>query len=227
MLKIKICILAGLSIFLHGCVTTSNTGSEASTRTAFDRAIGKCAAAFLVGSLGGAALGALIGGGRKGIATGAIAGTAVAAGQCAILISVAAEEDKKKIRDAELAALQANSNNSRKFETKSGKTATVKTTVSAAPLPTAKTQPKKQAIVKQEPASAPSNNTADEQSGAGETEETPNVQEISQLAFAETQSSFTECKFTELLIEVEGAQTNTDKQKWCKGADGSWQPVVT
>lgn len=229
MLKTKFFILAASSIFLHGCVTTSNTastGSEPPVRTAFDRAIGKCAAAFLIGSLGGAALGGLFGG-RKAIATGAIAGTALAAGQCAILVNLAAKEDKKKIRDAELAALQANSNNSRKFTTKSGKTATVNTTVSAAPLPATKTQPKKQEIAKQVPASTPPSNTADNQSGAGEAKKTQNVQDISQLAFAEAQNSYTECKFTELLIDVDGSKTNTEKQKWCKIQDGTWQPIVT
>ena len=103
----------------------------------------------------------------------------------------------------------------------------MQTTVTVAPLPTAKTQPKKQTIAKQEPASTSSNNIENNQPDAGETANDPDVQEISQLAFAETQNSYTECKFTELLIDVEGSQTNTDKQKWCKGTDGSWQPIVT
>jgi hypothetical protein len=99
-----------------------------------DRAIGECVARVAVG----AAVGALIGGvagGKNSAGRGALVGGAVGVGRCAILMQVAAAEDRARIREAELAAVQSNASQTRTIKTKAGKTASVRTQIAQAPIP--------------------------------------------------------------------------------------------
>jgi hypothetical protein len=125
---------AASSVALQGCVTTS--GQYAATETATERAIGQCAASLIISAGVGAIIGAAIGGSDTA-GQGALIGAAVGAGACAVLLQVAAEEDKQQLRAAERAAVLANASRSTTIRTKSGKAARVSTKVTPAPVPRA------------------------------------------------------------------------------------------
>lgn len=118
---------------LSGCATGSG-GGQVARSTAMDRAIGECFAGIAVGT----ALGAIVGGiagGRNAAGRGALIGGAVGVGRCAILMEVAAAEDRARIRQAELAAIRANASQTRVMTTRSGKRAAVRTEIGPAPVP--------------------------------------------------------------------------------------------
>lgn len=126
--------IAAAATALQGCVTTS--GQYAAPETATERAIGQCAAGLIISAGVGAIIGAAIGGSNSA-GTGALVGAAVGAGACAVLLQVAAEEDKQQLRAAERSAVLANASRSTTIRTKSGKTARVRTKVTPAPVPRA------------------------------------------------------------------------------------------
>lgn len=201
-------------ILLQGCATTSSSGKAVRT-TAMDKAISGCIASVAIGAISGAIIGGAFGGNRS-VGSGAAIGAVVGIGRCAILVELAAAEDREQVRQAELAALQSDRSQTRSFTTKKGRTATVRTAVTAAPLPAAK-------IV--EPASAPSSN----QTAIADSDGTPNVTEAPAVAaFAEDMNTnYSACRFTELLIDMDGETANAGKQKWCKGSQGDWEPVAS
>lgn len=150
-----------------------------------DRAISQCAAGVVVG----VALGALIGGaagGKNAAARGALVGGAVGVGRCAILVQVAAAEDRARIRQAELAAVQSNASQTRTIKTKAGKTASVRTQIAQAPIP----------------APRPSSNSA-----------------------AKSEPKYTNCRFAEQTVIVEGQSASAGKQLWCRAETGDWQAI--
>lgn len=150
-------------------------------------------------------------GGSRGMGQGAAIGAFAGVGRCAILMEIAAAEDRAKVREAELAALQSNRSETRNITTKNGKNATVRTKVTPAPLPAAKA--KTLAEVK-----------------VADTNTAPTAPETPATAVAsyaeELNSDYTACRFTELLIDMDGGTAETGKQKWCKGSQGDWEPVT-
>jgi hypothetical protein len=100
-----------------------------------DRAIGECVASVAVGATLGAIVGG-IAGGRNAAGRGALIGGAIGVGRCAILMEVAAAEDRARIREAEMAAVRSNASQTRAITTRSGKRATVRTQVAPAAVPT-------------------------------------------------------------------------------------------
>lgn len=132
-------VLAAAVPVLSGCAT-SGGGSQVARSTAMDRAIGGCVASVAVG----VTLGALVGGvagGRNAAGRGALIGGAIGVGRCAILMEVAAAEDRARIREAELAAIRSNASQTRAITTRSGKRATVRTQVAPASVPTPRPAP--------------------------------------------------------------------------------------
>ncbi|ARQ13511.1 hypothetical protein NXC12_PD00422 (plasmid) [Rhizobium etli] len=124
-----------VSIGLQGCTTVG--GASYASTTAMDRAIGKCLASTVISAGLGALAGAAIDGGR-GAGRGALIGTAVGVGACAVLLQIAAEEDRTRVREAELAAIESNTSSTRAFVSRSGKSIAVSTRVASAPVPTVK-----------------------------------------------------------------------------------------
>ena len=126
---------------------------------------------------------------------------------------MAAAEDRAKVREAELAALQTNTAQTRSITTKSGKSAIVRTKVSPAPLPQVKAE-------------------KPEQPTAVESDTTPATPQSQSSATAvasyaeELNSDYTACRFTELLIDMDGGTADAGKQKWCKSNQGDWEPVT-
>ena len=205
--QVSVSLMAGalsMSFVLQGCSTTSGSGGTRST--AMDRAISECVASVAVGAIGGALLGAAIGG-TRGAGTGALIGVGAGATRCAILVELAAAEDRQRLREAEMAALRARSTQTRSITTKSGKNATVTTRVSSAPIPEASRPAEKETTM-----------TADAASSA--------PQQPADSTFSETRvSAYQSCQYTETLISMDGGSANGGKQRWCKTASGDWQAV--
>lgn len=171
-----------LTAAVAGC-TTAGGGMSPARSTAMDRAIGECVASVAVG----AAMGAIIGGvagGRNAAGRGALIGGAVGVGRCAILVQVAAAEDRARIRQAELAAVQTNASQTRTITTKSGKKASVRTQVVPAPVPR------------------------------------PNPSST-----AKTEPKYTNCRFAEQTVSMEGQSASAGKQLWCRAETGDWQAI--
>lgn len=124
------------AIVVQGCATTSTDGTKVQS-TAMDKAVSECVASVAIGAIGGAVIGGMLGGSR-GVGQGAAIGAVAGVGRCAILMEIAASEDRAKVREAELAALQSNQSQTRNITTKNGKSATLRTKVTQAPLPQAK-----------------------------------------------------------------------------------------
>ena len=83
-------------VALSGCSTTGGT--------AMDRAWSQCGVAVVGGALLGAIIGNNTGDGnaRQGAGTGSLVGVGI----CGVLLAMASEEDKQRIREAEYAALE-------------------------------------------------------------------------------------------------------------------------
>jgi hypothetical protein len=99
-----------------------------------DRAIGECAASVAAGAVLGAVIGG-IAGGNRGAGRGALIGGAVGVGRCAVLMQMAAAEDRQRLRAAERAAIAANASQTTSIRTKSGKSASIRTQVTPASAP--------------------------------------------------------------------------------------------
>ncbi|MBB4953896.1 hypothetical protein H4S14_001956 [Agrobacterium vitis] len=147
--KSAVALVVIMATTLSGCVTTGG-GAGFATQTAMDKAIGQCVASVVIsagiGALAGAALG-----GNKGAGRGAVIGGVAGVGACAVLMQVAAAEDRARVRDAERNAVAANSSSTTSFSNKSGKTVVVRTSVSNAPVPKAKPGVSSTAVANAEP----------------------------------------------------------------------------
>ncbi|WP_417435887.1 hypothetical protein [Hoeflea sp.] len=207
--RVSIAAVMMCGIAVQGCTTTSADGRKVRS-TAMDRAVSECVASVAIGAISGAVIGGVIGGSRgmgRGAAIGAVAGV----GRCAILMEIAAAEDRAKVREAELAALQSNRAQTRSITTKNGKSATVRTKVTPAPLPVAKAE-KPAPVEVVQPAATPA---------------APQTSATAVASYAEElNSDYTACRFTELLIDMDGGTADAGKQKWCKSSQGDWEPVT-
>ncbi|WP_310622311.1 hypothetical protein [Flexibacterium corallicola] len=124
----------GLLMGLQGCVTNS-ASPISGQKTATQKAIGKCVASMVITTGVGALVGAAVGRSGSSAGRGALAGAAVGVGSCAVLIHVAAAEDRKRLEDAERKAVQLNHSSTSKIKTSSGTHVTVQTKVTKAPVP--------------------------------------------------------------------------------------------
>jgi hypothetical protein len=236
-----------LALSMQACTTTGADGQKR-TSTAMDRAIAGCVGSVAIGAIGGAILGAALGGNR-GLGQGAVVGAAIGAGRCAILVEMAAAEDRAQLREAELAAISAGQTSTRSITTTKGRTATVLTRVSKAPLPAPLKVKVDRPVAAATSPGAPAQQTAP---AAGVSVQPPNERteiasdpdgtirvdenvaaaqpaterpQVQTMSFVEERQNFTECRFSEMIIDIEGQSADGGKQKWCKAVDGAWQPV--
>jgi hypothetical protein len=93
-------------------------------QTAVEKAIGRCVLAVT----GGAVLGALLGG-RRNAGRGALLGAGAGAGICVMMVSVASGQDKARLRQLQLDAVNSGQDQSQRWRTSDGKD--VAATVSA------------------------------------------------------------------------------------------------
>lgn len=235
---------------LQACSTTSGGAGGVGKNTAVNKAIGNCVAGIAVSAVSGAVIGAVLGGGSRSVQQGAITGAAIGVGRCAILLELAAAEDKQKLQQAQLAALQTNETTTQSFQTQSGRVAKVTTKVTPAPPPKPKSKPKPKQIAStstpvetiSNPASTTNTTEIAESvtplpveskpvivNGQAQTETKQQTSDtaVSETAFFDEQPSTVECKFTELLIDMDGSSTDTGKQKWCRENGGGWEPVIS
>ena len=215
-------------------MTTS--GPRVAATTAMDRAIGNCIISVGFGAGFGAILGAAVGG-ERGAAQGAIAGGLIGAGRCAVLIQVAAAEDRERIREAELAAIEANRTTTETITTESGKSAVIKTVVSPAPIPTA-AAPSRPSTTAPAPSEQPQTSSDVAEQTVEPTEqpqtsvetnqqETSSENEEVETAAAQTSSEpqYTTCRESAQTITVDGQTADGGTQLWCRIETGDWQPI--
>lgn len=189
--------LAAGSISLQAC-TTLPSGNYTTRSSAMDRAIGSCVGSVIVGAGVGALVGAAVGGDR-GAGRGALIGAAGGLGRCAVLIELAAQEDREKARRAELDAVRTGSTKSTNIKNRAGKSVAVRTVVKAAPIP----QKLQQRPTPAEPkvASVPT-----------PTAPAPKVQ-------------YTACRQAESTVSAGGSSASTGSQLWCRTQTGDWEPI--
>lgn len=118
-----------VSTAVSGCATTSGSYGGG---TAMDRAIRNCMMSIGAGAILGAVIGNNTGSGSagRGAAIGAVAG----AGACAVFIAVANEQDRARLRELELAALNSGSTQYQTFNSTQGRQVAVTTQIQEAPV---------------------------------------------------------------------------------------------
>lgn len=126
-MRLPIIALATVSLVLSSCATT---GSEVH-QSAMQRAQGQC----LVSVAAGAVLGAIIANnsGSGNASRGAGRGALVGAGICAALLAMASAEDKRRIQEAEYAALETGQEREDTYVGSDGKLRTILVRTEAAP----------------------------------------------------------------------------------------------
>lgn len=107
--------VAVASLALTSCATAGGT--------AMDRAWGQCGVAVVGGAVLGAIIGNNTGSGnaRQGAGTGGLLGVGI----CGVLLAMASEEDKRRIREAEYAALETGQDREDSYVGKDGKRRTI------------------------------------------------------------------------------------------------------
>ena len=117
-------LLLSISLSLSGCAGA--VGSDGQPRSALERSVGTCIVSVGAGVL----VDMLTNKQRIG------AGTAVGAGLCAVVLAMNNEEDKRRVREAQLAALNADTDRTETYVGKDGNERTIKTSVQPASTPT-------------------------------------------------------------------------------------------
>lgn len=102
-MRLIVVTTATASLILSGCATTGGPGGGA-PQTAMQRTYGNCLIAIGAGAVLGAIIGNNTGSGnaRRGAGTGALAGV----GLCGVMMAMASAEDRRRIAEAEYAALE-------------------------------------------------------------------------------------------------------------------------
>ena len=192
----NILLVSGV-LAISACATTAE-------QTAVQRAIGQCAVTVGGGALLGAVIGNNTGDGDAG--TGAVIGAVAGAGACAFLLYRASEQDKQRIRELELAALNAEQTGRtvNTFTAENGTDQiTVETFTEEAPreeLPEAV----QAAYVPDAPVVAPAAGT--EVAGAE----------------APEKISYTNCRYVTQSISVGDDNLQGDRQLTCRTTTGDW-----
>lgn len=112
-----------LAFSVAGC--TSAVGPDGQPRSALERSVGTCIVSVGAGVL----VDMLTNNKRIG------AGTVAGAGLCAVVLAMNNEEDKRRLRESQLAALNANADRTDSYVGQDGNQRTIKTTVAATSAP--------------------------------------------------------------------------------------------
>jgi|GEM_PF-2795879 len=124
----KTSVIIAACVLLTGCVTT---GPGNQPRTAVDRAINQCVASLVGGALLGALIGEVAGGkAGKGAAIGAAAGGAA----CVVLVAVADEKDRARIREQQNLAVITGQKQQIQYVNEEGDRVSVITEISDTPV---------------------------------------------------------------------------------------------
>ncbi len=117
-----------LSMTVGGC---AGAGGDNQPRTALDRSVGQCMASVAVGAL----LGALIGSASRNAGRGAAIGAGAGAVACAVIVAANNAEDRERIRQSRLAALQSGKDDTAQYTGKDGNSRIIRTSVQSIPTP--------------------------------------------------------------------------------------------
>lgn len=120
-----------MALAVSGCASTGQPGEP---RTALDRSVGQCAASLAVGAILGALVGAAAGG-RNAAGQGAAIGAGAGAVACAVIIAANNAEDRERIRQSRLAALQSGKDDVTQYTAQDGSSHVVRTSVQSVPVP--------------------------------------------------------------------------------------------
>lgn len=107
-----------VALALAGCQTTGGQ-SGGGSGSALDSAVGRCVAAVAGGAIVGALIGAAAGGGNR-VGYGALGGAAVGGLACAVLTALD-NEDKARIRQAQIEAVSLNQSRSLSYAGSDGR----------------------------------------------------------------------------------------------------------
>ena len=130
-------IVTAVALAMSGCATMQG-GQGGPRQSALDRSISQCVVTALITTLIGAAVN------NRNRGQGARTGLAVGAVACGILLAINNERDKQQIREAQLAALNADTPQTQPFVGQDGQARVVHTSVQEVampPLPVTATAP--------------------------------------------------------------------------------------
>jgi hypothetical protein len=116
-------VALSLPILMSGCAGA--VGPDGQPRSALERSVGTCVVSVGAGVL----VDMLTNNKRLG------AGTAVGAGLCAVVLAMNNEEDKRRVREAQLAALNAGKDRTDSYVGQDGNQRVIKTSVTPATAP--------------------------------------------------------------------------------------------
>ena len=114
------------SIALAGCADSGAVGPDGQPRSAFERSIGTCMVSVGAGFLADM----LLNKHRVG------AGTAVGAGLCAVVLAMNNEEDKRRLRESQVAALNSGRDRTDQYVGQDGQARIIRTSVQTTSNPT-------------------------------------------------------------------------------------------
>lgn len=121
-------IILSAALAMDGCAGTGMTGDQ----TALDKSINECIGSVLLGT----ALGALIGSASHGNAgRGALYGAGAGTVACAVMVAINNAQDRQRIRQNQLAALQTGENHTDTYVGQDGTARTVQTNVQTVSAP--------------------------------------------------------------------------------------------
>lgn len=132
------------ALFLSGCAASGSGPGAAGpqfqpakaksykieTKTATERAVGKCVGVMTFSALAGAVIGQAAG---RDARSGAVVGAVIGSGACAAFLELAAEEDQRRLRLMQQEAVAKSASQTQSFQTSKGVKATVRTSVEDAP----------------------------------------------------------------------------------------------
>lgn len=124
--RVAICTLATLA--LAGCATTQGRPQQ----NALDRSINQCVGAVVIGALLGTAIAS------KNRGKGALIGAGVGTVACGVLIAINNAQDKQRVREAQVVALNSGGQRTEQFVGQDGQPRVVQTSVSEVSTPPAR-----------------------------------------------------------------------------------------
>ena len=199
-MKRNLVIVAAMTVGLGACATADGT------QTAVQRAMGQCVVSVGGGALLGAVIGNNIGDGdaKRGAVIGAVAG----AGVCGFLLYRASEEDKARIRQLEIAALNADAvgRSEESFVASNGKDNVVVETI------TEEVEPENLPVQLVPASVAPAPATEAPAMSDAEAGEVPAAEDV----------KYTNCRYVTQNLTVEDDTINGSRQLTCRTETGDW-----
>jgi predicted small secreted protein len=187
-----ICVVAATA--LAACATMQGSGVQ---QSALERSINQCLATIAIGAV----LGAVINRNNRG--KGALIGAGAGTVACGVLVAINNERDKERVRQAQLAALNAGTQQTQQFVGQDGNTRIVQTSVKEVPTP--------QPAVYTAPTSRTPAVSSDYSASAKPAAESPD-------------RFVGPCRSAQTTITSQGQSAELPADVFCRTAAGDWKP---